>query len=119
MPRRGAARTWAVSSLIVGCEKAHVPVMVEGYQVDALWREPMVIVELDSFAHHRGRTAFEGDREKICALQLAEYRVLPITWRRLEREPAVVAATIRTLLEAEAAPPAPAASRMPGRASRR
>jgi very-short-patch-repair endonuclease len=52
-------------------------------------------VELDSWTHHRGRTAFEYDRRKYGALQLAGYIVLPITWRRLETEPHEVADQIR------------------------
>jgi Protein of unknown function (DUF559) len=73
-------------------------VIVEGYEVDALWRHAKLIVELDSWAHHRGRTAFERDREKVAPLQLAGYVVQPITWRRLEREPEAVARQIRQLV---------------------
>ena len=69
--------------------------IVEGYLVDALWRDAKVIVELDSWAHHRSRRAFEDDRERDCALQLAEYIVLRITWRRLETEPQKVADMLR------------------------
>jgi hypothetical protein len=70
-------------------------VIVEDYLVDALWRAAKVIVELDSWAHHRSRTAFEDDRERDCALDLAGYRVLRITWRRLRREPQRVAEQLR------------------------
>ena len=70
-------------------------VIVERFEVDALWRHARLVVELDSWTHHRGRTAFENNREKIAALQLAGYVVLPITWRRLEREPEAVAEMIR------------------------
>jgi hypothetical protein len=54
--------------------------------------------DLDSWTHHRGRTAFENDREKIAELQLVGYTVLPATWRRLENEPAKLAAQIRRLV---------------------
>src|SRR3954447_19996662 len=70
-------------------------VIVEGYEVDALWRRAKLVVELDSWSHHRGRTAFENDRVKLATLQLAGYVVLPITWRRLEREPEEVARQIK------------------------
>jgi len=86
--------------LIDFCDDHDIPrpelnVLIEDYEVDALWREAELIVELDSWSHHRGRTAFENDREKIAALQLAGYTVLPITWRRLEREPDEVARQIK------------------------
>jgi hypothetical protein len=78
------------------CEDHDIPrpelnAIVEGYEVDALWRDRKLIVELDSWGHHRGRTAFENDRRKDGVLQLAGYIVLRITWRRFEDEPEEVA----------------------------
>jgi len=75
-----------------------VNVIVEGYEVDALWPDQRLIVELDSFEYHRTRAAFERDRARDTALQLAGHRVLRITWRRLRDEPGAVATAIRTLL---------------------
>jgi hypothetical protein len=72
--------------------------LVEGYEVDAFWPEYALIVELDSWTYHRGRRAFERDRERSAALQAAEYRVIPITWRRLTRHPAEVAEQLRMLM---------------------
>jgi hypothetical protein len=82
------------------CDDYDIPrpelnVIVEGYEVDALWRDKKLIVELDSYAFHRHLSAFENDRRKYGALQLAGYIVLPITWRRLENEPQEVADLIR------------------------
>jgi hypothetical protein len=70
-------------------------VTVEGYEVDALWSDAKLIVELDSWDHHRSRRAFEEDRRRDAALQLAGYVVLRITWRRFEQEPEEVAGSIR------------------------
>jgi very-short-patch-repair endonuclease len=56
------------------------------------------VVELDGRQYHHTRVAFERDRIRDAALQVAGYRVLRITWKRLHREPQVVAATIRALL---------------------
>jgi hypothetical protein len=78
-----------------GIPRPELNVIVAGFEVDALWGSVKLVIELDSWAHHRGRTAFENDRAKIATLQLAGYVVLPLTWRRLEREPEVVAAMIR------------------------
>jgi hypothetical protein len=69
--------------------------LVAGYEVDAFWPEYGLVVELDSWTFHRGRRAFERDRERSAALQAAEYRVIPITWRRLTRHPAEVAEQLR------------------------
>ena len=69
--------------------------IVEGYEVDALWSDAKLIVELDSWDHHRSRRAFEEDRRRDAALQLAGYVVLRITWRRFEQEPEEVAGSIR------------------------
>jgi uncharacterized protein DUF559 len=85
------------------CQEAGLPspamnVFVAGYEVDALWFEPRLVVELDGFAYHGDRAAFERDRIRDAALQLAGYRVLRLTPRRLEKEPAAVAETVRTLL---------------------
>jgi hypothetical protein len=81
-----------------GLPPPELNVIVEGYEVDALWRDQKLIVELDSWGSHRSRPAFEQDRVKDAALQLTGYRVLRITWRRLENEPAAVAATVRAFL---------------------
>jgi hypothetical protein len=72
---------------------------VGAFEVDALWPRERLIVELDGYAFHRTRGAFERDRLRDSDLQLAGYRVLRITSRRLEREPAVVAETVRALLD--------------------
>jgi hypothetical protein len=73
-------------------------VLVEGFLVDALWPPQRVIVELDSWEFHHDRGAFERDRERDATLQAAGYRVIRITWRRLQDDPAGVAALIRRLL---------------------
>ena len=62
-----------------GIPRPELNVIVEGYEVDALWREKKVIVELDSYAFHRSLRAFENDRLKYAKLQLARYIVLPLT----------------------------------------
>jgi hypothetical protein len=72
---------------------------VEGAEVDMVWPDKRLIVELDSHEFHRTRAAFERDRMRDTALQLAGYRVLRITDRRLESEPEEVAASVRALLD--------------------
>jgi hypothetical protein len=62
-----------------GIPRPELNVMVEGYEVDALWRDKKLIVELDSYAFHRHLRAFEDDRRRDAKLQLAGYMVLRIT----------------------------------------
>jgi very-short-patch-repair endonuclease len=49
--------------------------MVNGFEVDAHRQRAGLVVELDGFAHHRTRAAFEHDRLRDAALQVAGYRV--------------------------------------------
>jgi predicted transcriptional regulator of viral defense system len=58
---------------------------VHGFEVDALWPEQRLIVELDGRAYHRGADAFETDRIRDATLQLAGYRVIRLTDRTLDR----------------------------------
>jgi very-short-patch-repair endonuclease len=71
---------------------------VLGLEVDALWPDVRLIVELDGFSYHGHRAAFERDRARDAALQAAGYRVLRLTHRRLEKDGATVADELRRLL---------------------
>lgn len=74
-------------------------VAVSGYEVDALWSAQALVVELDGFAYHHHRAAFERDRARDATLIAAGYRVLRVTHRRLENEPASLVHQLRTLLD--------------------
>jgi very-short-patch-repair endonuclease len=73
-------------------------VSVAGEDVDAYWKESNLVVELDSWEFHKTRRAFERDREKAAALELAGVRVLRFTWNQVTCDDAAVAATIRSKL---------------------
>lgn len=68
------------------------------YQVDCLWSAQKVIVELDGYATHGTRRAFEDDRDRDRRLLAAGYRGPRITWRQLEDIPEEIAADLRSLL---------------------
>lgn len=68
------------------------------YQVDCLWPAQKVIVELDGYATHGTRHAFETDRDRDRRLLAADYRGPRITWRHLEEIPEEIAADLRSLL---------------------
>jgi len=70
------------------------------YEVDLLWPRQRLVVEVDGFAYHSSRTAFERDRRRDAELQAWGYRVLRITWRRLVAEPNAVVAQLAALLSA-------------------
>jgi hypothetical protein len=72
--------------------------LIAGLEVDIAWIDQRVIVELDGYTYHRTRQAFERDRARDSVLQVAGYRVLRVTHRRLENEPASVVADLRGLL---------------------
>lgn len=73
-------------------------VIVEGYEVDCVWPEQRLIVELDGHATHSTTHAFELDRARDRRLEAAGWRVIRITWRQLENEPDLVEADLRRLL---------------------
>jgi very-short-patch-repair endonuclease len=67
-------------------------------EIDATWPEQRLIVECDGFATHGTRKAFEEDRAKDRALQVAGWRVVRITWRQLIDDPDTIARQIAALL---------------------
>jgi very-short-patch-repair endonuclease len=77
-----------------------VNVRVGSFIADVLWPEQRLIVELDGYRAHAGRTAFEADRTRDVELKALGYDVLRLTWRRVTAEPVDVARTVRRLLRA-------------------
>lgn len=57
-----------------------------------------MIVELDGYAFHRTRSAFERDRARDAKLLLAGFRVMRVAARRLRDDPDSVVAGILRLL---------------------
>jgi very-short-patch-repair endonuclease len=78
-------------------------VKIDRFEVDLLWPDQRLIVEVDGWNAHRSRSAFEEDRACDARLALLGYEVIRMTWRQLERDPAGVANMIRSLLRARAA----------------
>ncbi len=73
-----------------GLPRPRVNETVEGLEVDFLWRKPRLVVEVDGFAYHQGRAAFEHDRTRDARLAAAGYQVIRVTWRQLDRHPTQV-----------------------------
>jgi very-short-patch-repair endonuclease len=68
------------------------------HEVDFLWNEQRLVVEVDGFAYHAHRAAFERDRIRDAELQAAGYRVMRVTWRQIERRSEAVIARLAEAL---------------------
>lgn len=62
-------------------------VLVHGFEVDALWRDERLVVEVDGFAFHSSPAAFERDRYRDGVLMAAGFRVMRVTWQQLTEKP--------------------------------
>jgi very-short-patch-repair endonuclease len=72
--------------------------VVEGYEVDFLWAEAGLAVEVDGAAFHHTRTAFHADRRRDRGLAAVGIQVVRVTWRDLE-DSAQVAADLHAALD--------------------
>ncbi len=81
-----------------GLPRPQTNVRLAGHEVDALWPREGLVVEVDGFAFHGGRRAFERDRRRDADLLAAGHRVLRLTWRQLADEPEAVVARIAAAL---------------------
>ena len=86
-----------------GVERPRTNVRIGAHEVDALWRHQRVVVEVDGYAFHAGRAAFERDRRRDAELQAAGYRVIRVTWRQLADRPETVVAQLAAVLASVAA----------------
>ena len=78
------------------------PVMaahVAGWEVDALFPDEKVIVELDGWDFHRSRESFESDRERDATTLAAGHVTVRATWERIYERAAREAARLHTILD--------------------
>jgi len=90
-----------------GFGPAETNVRVAGHRVDLVSRDARLIVEFDSWEFHRTRQACERDRRRDADHLATGYRTVRVTWRRLTREPLVLAARLGAALAAGQALAAP------------
>lgn len=91
----------------VFCKRYGLPMPVMGaplfgYIVDALFVRERVIVELDSWAFHQGKPAFETDRERDAVTLSHGYVTVRVTEERLEERPRREAERLHAILAAHA-----------------
>ena len=67
-------------------------------ELDFTWRTERLVVEVDGYETHGTRAAFERDRARDRALQVAGWRVVRVTWRQLHDDPKQIATELRALL---------------------
>jgi len=75
-----------------------VNVQVGRYEVDFLWREQRLVVEVDGFRFHSSRAAFERDRLRDAGLAGMGFRVFRTTWRQIVQGPEALVARIAAAL---------------------
>jgi hypothetical protein len=95
-PRLAYTRSDLEILLIQFCERYGLPmpqvnVLVAGFDVDAVWHEQRVVVEVDGGPAHSGVKAMEEDRNRDLTLRAHGYTVLRYTWNLLTTQPEAVA----------------------------
>ena len=68
------------------------------YEIDALWEQQRVAVELDSRGVHGTKKRFESDRHRDRILVAEGWKTMRVTWRQLQEEPEEIAADLRLAL---------------------
>jgi very-short-patch-repair endonuclease len=81
-----------------GLPRPEINAWIEGFEVDAVWRKRRVVVELDARSTHGTREAFERDRERDRALQVANWHPIRVTARQLKERPLSLIADLKRLL---------------------
>lgn len=87
-------------------EMPETNVIVNGREVDMLWRRKRLMVELDGYRHHSGDKRFTADRSRDLTMSALGYRVVRISWPMFHADPDGVldrlAATLGDLPDARA-----------------
>jgi Transcriptional regulator, AbiEi antitoxin/Protein of unknown function (DUF559)/AbiEi antitoxin C-terminal domain len=81
-----------------GLPRPLVNATIEGYEVDFAWPEQKLIVELDGFAAHGRRSAFERDRLRDRRLARAGYGTLRLTDRMVRYDEEAIVADLAAFL---------------------
>lgn len=77
---------------------AYLAIRDRFYEIDCLWGDLKVAIELDGAAAHGTRKAFHGDRERDRILTAEGYATSRVTWDHIQLTPDEVAADLRLIL---------------------
>lgn len=102
--RQGAERRLRSLILKAQFSRPQFNARVEGHDADVLSPQHRLVVEVDGYAAHRHRRAFEQDRRLDQQRTAAGYRTLRLTWHQLTHEPEAVIARIAGALALSEAP---------------
>ena len=102
-PERGATRSHLEDRFIRFLKRHHLPLpelnqTIAGHEVDAVYREQKLVIELDSRQFHTTPHAFETDRDRDADLLNAGFSTLRITDHRLKEQQAKEAQRLKTIL---------------------
>lgn len=78
-------------------------VVIEGHEVEGVFLDARLVVEVDGWAFHRTRGKWERDRRRDADRLAAGWRVLRLTWRQIVYEPELTVARVSRALTAGAA----------------
>jgi len=81
-----------------GLPRPETNVRIGAHEVDFLWRNERVVLEVDGFRYHSSRRAFERDRLRDAELVARGLRVIRVTWRQIVGAPEAVAARLAAVL---------------------
>jgi very-short-patch-repair endonuclease len=81
-----------------GLPSPEVNVRIDRYLVDFLWRDRNLVVETDGYRYHRGRVAFEDDRDRDIELRALGYEVIRLSDRQVRGEQRLVGDVLKTAL---------------------
>jgi very-short-patch-repair endonuclease len=81
-----------------GLPEPRTNVPFENIELDFVWQEQRLVVEIDGEEFHGGAKAFQDDRDRDARLVAAGYRVIRFTWLQLTQQPLKVIARIAQAL---------------------
>jgi very-short-patch-repair endonuclease len=102
-PERGATRSHLEDRFVRFLKRHRLPLpelnqQIAGHEVDAVYREQKLVIELDSRQFHATPSAFENDRDRDADLLNAGFSTLRITDNRLKHQASKEAKRLRTIL---------------------
>jgi very-short-patch-repair endonuclease len=83
-----------------GLPRPETNAIVEGFEVDCVWRRERLVIEVDAWSTHGTRAAFERDRERSRILQAAGWRCVAVTRLQLRHKAGDLARDVHRLLAA-------------------
>jgi very-short-patch-repair endonuclease len=107
VPRLESALEDRFLSLLRG---AHLPIPVAQHvikdgrfvaRVDFAYPEEKIVVEVDGYRYHSGKTRWERDLSRRNRLESLGWRVLNVTWRQIQRHPTDVISLMRRVLPSQ------------------